>query len=253
MNRRKAKQFLEVFRANGADNEDPQFSEALEQAQSDPRLAQWFADQKRFDRIVADSLKALTVPKDLKAGILEARKIVKPPFWRNWRVQAAAAACAVAFVTGVSLFVANQKAQFPTLRSSLVEKAWNAEGHHLEFESSDVVRIKQWLARQFVSTEFSFPAALLDAKLVGCRVVETDGLRVPMICLADGSKHLHLFVIDGVTLTDAPGEGTPDFEKCSGWKTAAWQQGGQTYVLTGMNYQTFVNRFRKYGRWTTSG
>lgn len=253
MNRRKAKQLLEVYRVNEMDASDPQFVEALQHAQSDPKLAQWFADQRRFDRIVSDSLRALTVPGDLKAGILEDRKVVRPPFWQTWRFRAAAAACLVALATVIALVTANPTAQFPNLRSSLVDKAWSAEGRHLEFESSDIARVKQWLARRFVSTDVHLPAGLQGAKLVGCRVVETDGLRVPMLCLADGSKHLHLFVVDGVTLTDAPERRAPDFEKCSGWKTAAWRQGGQTYVLTGMDYQTFVNRFRKSGRWTTSG
>ena len=253
MNRRKAKQFLEVCRANGMDASDPQYVEALQHVQSDPKLAQWFVDQKRFDRMVSVSLGALTVPEDLKAGILETRKVVRPPFWRTWRFHAAAAACIVALAVLISLVAANRTAQFPDLRSSLVEKAWSEDGQHLEFESSDVTRVKQWLARRFVSTDLHLPAGLQKAKLLGCRVVETDGLRVPMICLADGSRHLHLFVIDGVTLTDAPEDGVPEFEKCSGWKTAAWQQRGQTYVLTGMSYHTFVNRFRKFGRWTTSG
>ena len=50
-----------------------------------------------------------------------------------------------------------------------------------------------------------------------------------------------------------PPLGTPDFQKCGGWKTTSWQHGRQTYVLTGMKYQTFVSKFRKSGRWTMSG
>jgi hypothetical protein len=74
-----------------------------------------------------------------------------------------------------------------------------------------------------------------------------------LICLIDGPKHLHLFVVAGVEFPELAAEGLPDFEKCHGWKTASWRQNGKTFVLTGMSYQAFVNKFRKAGRWTMSG
>ena len=74
-----------------------------------------------------------------------------------------------------------------------------------------------------------------------------------MLCLADGPRHMHLFVLEGSQLAQLPFDGKPDFEKCGVWKTASWQQGDKTYVLTGMKYQAFVSKFRKGGRWTMSG
>ena len=139
---------------------------------------------------------------------------------------------------------------FPEFRSALIEKAWDGESH-LDFESSDVIRVKQWLARQFAPADFTLPQGLRDTRLVGCRIVEADGCRVPMICLVDGARHLHLFVVEGMQFAELPLQGAPDFQKCGAWKTASWQHGDKTYVLTGMNYQTFVSKFRKSGRWKT--
>jgi hypothetical protein len=55
--------------------------------------------------------------------------------------------------------------------------------------------------------------------------------------------------MDRVDFVDVPPQGTPDFEKCGSWKTVSWSQGSKTYVLSGMNYLTFVKKFRKSGHW----
>jgi len=252
MNSLEAKRLLEVFRPNGADEADPRFAEALQQVERDPELARWFKGQRSFDKDFAAGLRTLPAPADLKAFILESRKVVRPPFWRDWRVRAAAAAILFVLVVAGGAMATTKPVPFAQFRSTLIDQAWNGESH-LDFESSDVARVKQWLVRNFAPSDFALPKGLQGARLHGCRIVEVNGLRVPMICLGDGPKHLHLFAIDGVQLTQLPAEGAPDFEKCGGWKTASWQHGKTTYVLTGMNYQTFVNKFRKMGRWTTSG
>lgn len=250
---RKLKQLLEVFRPGGGDVKEPAFAEALRQVEGDPRLTQWFTDQRRFDRIIAGSLKALTVPADLKESILANRKVVvvQPVRWTNWRFSAAAAFLILAAIAAGTL-ATRKTTPFSEFRTALVDKAWAGDSH-LDFESSDIDRVRQWFARQFVNTNFKLPDGLRQASVIGGSVVEADGYRVPMVCLADGTRHLHLFVVEGRPFSELPAEGGPDFEKCAQWKTAAWRDGGKTYVLTGMNYQTFVSRFRKSGRWTTSG
>lgn len=251
MNSKEAKQLLEVYRPGGADAEDPQFKEALQQARRDPALGDWFREQQTFDAAFAGSLKEASAPGDLRDSILAGRKIVKLPLWRDWRLRAAAAAVVILAVAG-GLLATGRQERFPEFRAELIEQAWDGQAH-LDFESSDVHHIRQWLARQNASADFTLPAGLRDTHLVGCRIVETDGRRVPMICLADGPRHMHLFVVDGTPFADLPPQGTPDFQKCGVWKTTTWQHRGRTYVLTGMKYQTFVSKFRKSGRWTMSG
>lgn len=251
MNSHEAKRLLEVFRPNGADEADPRFAEAMELVGRDPELARWFREQQRFDATFAASLRNVPAPADLKEFILASRKVVRPPFWRDWRVRAAAAAIVFVLAVMGSALATTKPVPFSQFRSALIERAWSAESH-LDFESTDVVRVKQWLARNYAPADFVLPPGLEDARLHGCRIVEVDGHRVPMICLGDGPKHLHLFVVNDVQLAQAPSEGAPDFEKCGAWKTASWLHGSTTYVLSGMSYHTFVNRFRKAGRWTTS-
>ena len=146
----------------------------------------------------------------------------------------------------------NRPAQFPEFRAEMIQQAWGDDAH-LDFESSDFLRIRQWLAGQIADSDFALPEALQNSQLLGCRIVETEGRRVPMVCLADGGKHMHLFILDGVQLAKLPNQESPDFEKCGGWKTVSWQNGEKTYVLAGMKYHSFVSKFRKAGRWTMSG
>jgi hypothetical protein len=253
MNSKDAKRLLEVYRPGGEDARDPQFQEALKQAGNDPALRGWFEEQRSFDAAFAEKLRGTSTPADLKGSILAARKIVKLPLWHDRRVRAAAIAAAITVLAIGSRMLAIEKTQrFPEFRAELIEQAWDGQAH-LDFESSDIPRIKLWLAQHNASPAFTLPKALRDARIVGCRVVEAEGRRVPMLCLADGLKHLHLFVVDEAQFAGLPPQGTPDFEKCSGWKTTSWQHAGRTYVLTGMKYQTFVSKFRKSGRWTMSG
>jgi anti-sigma factor RsiW len=253
MKNKEAKALLEVCRPGGADASDPQFQHALQQAARDPGLARWFDEQRNFDADFARSLGSVALPADLKDSILAARKVVKPWTWSDWRARVAAAAALVAALASVGgLLATNRSEPFPTFRATLIEQAWDGKSH-LDFESSDILHIKQWFARQDAPSDFQLPEALRDARLIGGRVIEADGKYVPMICLADGPKHIHLFVIEGTRFTDPPPRETPDFQKCGAWKTASWQHGDKTYVLSGMKFQTFVSKFRKGGRWTMSG
>jgi hypothetical protein len=253
MKNKEARQLLEVYRPGGADAQDPRFQEALKQTGRDPTLAGWFKEQQRFDTAFARNLGAVTVPQDLKDSILAGRKIVRPAFWRDSRWRAAAAAAAVILLAVAGRWVGTSSPErFPEFRAELIEQAWDGQAH-LDFESSDVQRIRLWLTRHNVSADFKLPQALRGTRVVGCRVVEADGRRVPMLCLADGPKHMHLFVVDEAQFAGLPPQGTPDFEKCGGWRTTSWQHAGRTYILTGMKYQTFVSKFRRSGRWTMSG
>ena len=256
MNRIEAKRLLAVLRSNGADDADPQFAEALHCAQQDPELARQLEEQRRFDRVFARSLKSLAAPRDLKAGILSGRPVLRPafrrPFWQDWRVGVGVAASLLLLAAVAGFMSARTPVRFADLRKGLVEESWGGEAH-LDFKSADLGQIQRWLAGQGVATDLSLPAGLREMRLHGCQMVQANGHRVPMLCLADGSKHLHLFIVSGEQFAGLPSDGKPDFEKYGSWKTAAWREGSMTYILSGLKTQAFVSKFRKFGRWTMSG
>jgi len=252
MNSQEAKRILEMYRPGGADASDPRFAEALKQLRHERKLAFWFNEQKAFDGVVASGVKAITVPADLKASLLANQRVVRFPLLQDWRVRAAVAAVVVILAAVAGTVFGNGPMQFADLRQQLIDQAWSADGH-LDIESHDWNQVKTWLDRHSAVADFTLPPALAELSLHGGKMVEVNGRHIPFVCLADGPKHLHLFVMSDQNLRDLPPMGAPDFEKCGAWKTTSWQQGDKTFVLTGMNYQTFVSRFRKGGRWTMSG
>ena len=252
MTRDEARKILEIARPDGPDHEDPRVAEALRLALHDAELTRQLEHQRALDGILAAGVNCIPVPAGLKGSILAARNIIRPHFWQDWRTAAAAAAAIVLLLAAGVAAIHRGTAGFADFRRDLVAESW-AGDPHLDLESTDLGRIRQWFARTNAASDFSLPAALGDLRPHGARVFESDGLKVSLVCLADGPRHLHLFVLDRPKFSDLPPEGVPDFEKCGAWKTASWRQGNNTYVLTGMNYQAFVSKFRKAGRWSISG
>jgi len=260
MNSDEARKVLETCRPGGADAQDPRVCEAMEQVRRDPELRLWWADQQAFDSVMAEGLKSIPVPGDLRAALLTGRpRVVRRPAswwrpaWGGWQVRAAAAA-AIGLLAAVlaGAFTPRGPTPFADFRRQMVEDGWGTESH-LAYRSADFPRVKQWLARNGGPTAFSLPSEFRQRRLHGCNVVDVDGHPVAVLCFAQGSRHLHLFVTEGVQFAGLPQRGMPDFERCGHWKTTAWQDGKRTFVLTGMDYPTFVTTFRKAGRWTMSG
>jgi hypothetical protein len=253
-----AKKILNACRPHGGDATDPQVAEAMKLAAEHPGLKAWFEEQQAFDARLANALQQVTAPSDLKAEILAKNRVVisRPTSWwrpivQDWRPRVAVAAV---LVLSAVFTVSSQRTSggFGEFRQELIDEGW-AGDTHLDFESQDWMKIRQWLARQGAPSDFDLPKPLERLNLHGCRLVKMGSQQVALLCVTDGSKHLHLFVADNVEFADLPPDGAPDFEKCGLWKTAAWRQGNRTFVLSGMNFHTFVNTFRKSGRWTMSG
>jgi len=260
MNSDEARHRLGAARPDGADNDDPGVREALAQLQRDPELARWHAEQRAFDVAVARSLQSVRVPGDLREALLAARpRVIRRPVtwwrpaWNRWQARAALAAAIVLIAgTVAGMFPRKGLPRFADFRNELVEESWAGQSH-LAFRSSDLIRVKQWLALSGGPTAFNLPPDFRQGRLHGCNIVDVGGNPVAVLCFAHGSRHLHLFVAEGVQFADMPQRGTPDFERCGPWKTTAWQDGKRTFVLTGMSYPAFVATFRKAGRWTMSG
>src|SRR5437868_5123798 len=246
MNRDEVREILDTVRPSGHTHEDPRVAEALRLATVDPELARFLERQRALDRALTQAINSISVPSHLQNAILESQKIVRPHFWQDWRTTTAAAAAIVLLLVGSAIAIGRSSNNFSTFRTELVAESWDGDPH-LGLESADLGRIRQWLAGTYAASDFTLPPALNDLRPHGARVFDADGQKVALICLADGARHFHLFVLDRSRFSDLPPEGAPDFEKCGSWKTTSWCQGNNIYVLTGMNYPTFVSKFRKSG------
>jgi|GEM_PF-6936734 len=82
MNDAEAKLILQAYRPGGQDANDPKFRAALEQAQRDPELARWFANEQALDSLISAKVKsAIATPAHLKSQLLAQTKIIRPVAW----------------------------------------------------------------------------------------------------------------------------------------------------------------------------
>ena len=125
MDSREVKSILSIYRP-GIDDDDPQFAEALAEAERDPELRAWLFEQgKSYDEI-REKLRTITVPGDLREKIVRERPIVFPKPTIRARVWQVAAA--VALLAGISGFFSRDLVKNRGLRSQTRAAAGAAAG-----------------------------------------------------------------------------------------------------------------------------
>lgn len=233
MNNEEAKLILQAYRPGGQDANDPRFREALEQAQRDPELVRWFANEQALDsRISTKFQAAIKPPAHLKSQLLAQRKIVRPVAW--WKMpacQLAAAACLALLVTfSVLWFKSTGQTQFAAYRNEMADFA----GHkldRLDLMSRDVAEVRRWLAQKESHDDLVLPAGLNGRPSLGCRLLDWKGHKVSLVCFELENKQVaHLLVVDSAAFKDAPTKSLV-FNQVGKVATASWSRGGKTYVM----------------------
>jgi hypothetical protein len=245
-----AKKLLEFYRPGQPIA--PETEQALALLQTNRELAAWHHEQHAFDQTLRDALASISVPANLRESLLPARKVIYPLPWWSRRVSMRAAVAVLVLLAISAMFLAPNPNTFAKYRSDVVEESWG-RFPHLDIDTSDVQELNRWIAGHDPKTAVTLPAGLKDLTVRGGRVLEWNHHNVVLVCLTKGGKHMHLFVTSDNSFPDGPRETKPDFEKCNGWNTVSWRHGDQTFVLTGMNYYTFLKKFRRGGYWQIDG
>jgi hypothetical protein len=208
---------------------DERTQEALECAQRDPELRQWVAAQQEFNETVTETLRTIPVPEGLRERLLQQRKIVRIPWWRQRAVLAAAAAVAVLVTFLVIPMKRDSEAAFATYRARMVGTV--VRQYAMDLVTNDMTVIQHFLEQQRAPADYTLPAGLAKLPPMGAGILSWQGRRVSMVCLNGGKQGtLFLFVADAKTVAQAPTD-RPSFEQVSALGTVSWQQGGKLYVL----------------------
>src|SRR5947209_6754235 len=77
MNNETAKVILSAYRHDGADAQDPLFTDALQQARLDPELSNWFEEQRAFDHRIFQAVRRIEAPASLKEVLTAAAQSSK--------------------------------------------------------------------------------------------------------------------------------------------------------------------------------
>ena len=235
MNNEEAKLILQAYRPGGQDANDPRFREALEQAQRDPELARWFANEQALDSRISGKLKAsITPPAHLKSQLLAQQKIIRPvAWWRQPAWQLAAAACLALLVTVAAIWLRSDRAAgspFTQYRSAMADFTAH-KLDRLDLMSRDIAEVRRWLAQKESHGDLVLPAGLDGRPSLGCRLLEFNGKKVSLICFEMENRQIaHLLVIDRAAFKDAPSE-SPVFNQVGEIATVSWSRGDKTYVV----------------------
>ncbi|MBI5771216.1 MAG: hypothetical protein HZA93_25810 [Verrucomicrobia bacterium] len=236
MDNSKAKLILSVYRANGLDAQDPMFSEALKQAESDPELRAWLGDQRATDAQIAAALAGISGPAEGKAMIATTR--VAPRGRRLAWAWPLALAASVAIFFAVRSGLQNRGSLALPENATLAELATNLSEHHasIGLMSKDYSKLRTWIAEKGGPLPEHLPPALEKMAVLGCETWKTSRGKVSLVCfVGDDMKMVHLYVfdqtpaaLDGAKLPELP---QPRFERSGNWALAVWKDAGRAYVL----------------------
>ncbi len=236
MDNDRAKILLSAYRSDGADASDPVFAEALAQAERDPELTRWFAEERALDDRMHAALRSVRPPANLRDALLLTAKVSRMPTPRAWWTRPAWLAIAAAIVLFAGLaFVALRPHSTPfTIAgvTSEIGRLHRAERISLGAMTSDPEQIQRWLKEHGGPHDFTAPTGLTSQMRLGCQVLDINGNKVSLVCFQiEGGQLVHLLVMDRRRLADPPVIGKPIMLQEGELAFATWSEGDRTYVL----------------------
>ncbi len=249
MTEQEARFILQSYRPGGEDKDDPQFAEALREAERNPELARWLAEEQAFDCAVAAQLGALPAPFGLKTRILaQAAPGSSRHPWSLAAILAGVVALLFLAVQVVGLFrpaapapvLASTSAEIPDYVQEMV--SFIRLNPPLEMKSHDLGAIKGWLAKAAMPTEV--PPGLTALEPLGCRLLSFRGHEVALICFQrEGDRLAHLFVVNRAAMPKMKPGARPVFASSGDWMTASWAEGDRVYTIAVQGDRATVKRY----------
>lgn len=231
MNNEEAKFILQGYRPNGADAGDATFRAALEQANTDPVLGAWFAQQQAFDAAVGAKLAEVQPPAGLRAAILTGSRlsedaVISRPWWKHPAWLAAAAGLVILLAVGVGTLSIGKESALIALAIDDAKLSATHGGHGEEtaelqsfFASSDT-RLGQRLPHDFDRLRAS-----------GCRSVRFAGREVLEVCFKRNGVWFHCYVARAADFPHLTMPPKPQLEDHGSIAVASWADAGHLVVV----------------------
>jgi len=247
LNREEAKQILLLYRPGSPDAQDPLVIEAIQLADQDPELAQWFEQQQAFQAALQSKFRQIEVPTHLKSALLARGKIVRPvTFWQQPAWMAAAAILLVLFGLAYVLLRPQVPDRFANYRETMVNAAVRTYG--MDVETNDLNQLRQFAAQKGAPADYQLTQGLERLQVKGGGLLRWRGNPVSMVCFdRGGNRMLFLFVLKRAALKDPPpaAGSDPELAQVDGLFTASWTSGADAYVLAGSDEPQFAEKYVK--------
>jgi hypothetical protein len=230
---KEAKHILALYRPEIDDPSEPELREALEAAERDAELREWFIQQRAFQATIREKLRRIEPPPELQRRILEGRKIVRPAVW--WRSpRSLAAAAAVVLLLGLATAIwRNPESQdeFSIYRSRMVRTALRE--YAMDIVSGDQAEVRRFLASRNAPADYVLPRNLEQFPLTGAGVLRWKNHPVSMVCFEREDKQMVFLFVAPQDSIGSPPPGTPILAQVNKLVTAGWTQDDKTYLLAG--------------------
>jgi hypothetical protein len=248
MNSDEAKFILQARRPDGSDDQYPTMREALDQAARDPLLGEWLSKQERFDASVANALRQVQPPPDLRALILagaaaQSTKRDERAWWRRTPWLAMAASLTLIATLGTLAWVrltpsapsmASFSDELPANLATLRKLAFAETGgaHGKGVHADQVGDFGRWLETPGQRLTVGLPADFAGLQALGCRVLTVAGREVLEVCFKRDQVY-HLYIARRSDFAPAAqGDSTsPEILIKDGMAVATWTKGDMIHVL----------------------
>ena len=233
MTNEEAKFVLSAYRPNGADARSPALAEALKQAHQDPTLGAWFERSQTFDRTVAERLRTVQPPADLRATLLAGARISQTSraWWQRPAVMMMAAAVVVLLAVGAVLWRGAGDGASGLSPAAIRQVAMADLGgaHPVSIKASGLGDFGAWL-QDPANHLAAMPVDEVQLETDRCRTINVGGKRVFEICFKrDAWYHVYIAPREGFDTDDL--RAGPRFEETGQVAMATWADSAHVYVL----------------------
>lgn len=229
MNNETAKVILSAYRHDGADAQDPLFTDALQQARLDPELGKWFEEQRAFDHRIFQAVQKIEAPASLKEVLTAAGQGLQARPRQRSRIPWLALA-AVLVVSGLLLVgpLGVNRSRSETLavfQKDALAMLSGRPGPKLDFVTPSLPATQAYIAEKQGPLAPTLPAALKEMHTAGCLVTEWHDHRISVTCfLMPDGQLVHLVVLPRDALAGASLPGS--FQATDGWRMAYQERDG---------------------------
>jgi anti-sigma factor RsiW len=232
MNNEEAKFILGAYRPDGRDATDPQFGEALAQAERDPELRRWLESQRAFDRAVSERLGAVTPPPGLRESILAGSRVSQPrrTWWANPAWWAAAAAVVVLAIVGSRMARAPDGDTLAGFANFAADDIVDQHDRHDGFPAG-LGDVQARLAAMKEPLSRGLRLDLEELRRQRCRSVRVAGREVFELCFNRDGTWYHLYVASRGGMPAGLNEGKPLTAARGEYASVAWLDDRNVYAL----------------------
>ena len=246
-------QILESYRPGEGLESDPEVREALHRATADPQLAEIRQASEAFDAAFAAKIRAVQVPSDLKASILEAARAQgSAPHEASPRMEDEntfikwihpvflGAAAAIIILLALSFtYLIQPGGNQGEIERLMEENRLMATADQLyrslnpSFRSNQPSEVIAHLRNHGGVLPAGLAGSLVPEESFACDVIDINGQSVSVLCFKgpDGSKSMHLFTFPRSAFPEVEVSPNPRIHSSDGSCCATWIEDDHIHVL----------------------